>query len=128
MFSTGEVFERPERGLTGHGIEPLQIVETGTGAVVIAADDGGAIIADPLDDEVGIGGIAYQIATTDGLVVLTGRFGDDGLECFPIGMEVAEYEVAHWRWIYAFRNRKREISGGAPMRAGMPMVPMPRVT
>ena len=29
---------------------------------------------------------------------------------------------------YAFLKRSTEISGGAPKRAGIPMVPMPRVT
>ena len=32
------------------------------------------------------------------------------------------------RKAYAFLSRRSEISGGAPIRAGMPMVPIPRVT
>jgi len=49
------------------------------------------------------------------------------LQAFPVGVNIAQDQVSHAR-AHAFIKRSSAISGGAPIRAGMPMVPMPRVT
>src|SRR5208283_4199017 len=108
--------------------EPLQVIESGARAVVIAADHHRAMIPHPIHHQVRIGGISYQVAAADGLVVFAFGLLNNGFQGFPVGVEIAEDEIAHGDSVYTFLNRRTEISGGAPIRAGMPMVPMPRVT
>ena len=61
------------------------------------------------------------------LVVLARGMLQYRLQALPVGVNVAEDQVSHAA-AYAFLKRNSAISGGAPNRTGMPMVPIPRVT
>ena len=91
----GQVLQGPQGGAAGHGVEPLQIVLAGGGAVVIAAHDDGAVGAHPIADGVGIGAVADQIAAAQGAIVMAGGSLEDGIEGFEIGVKVTDYEIAH---------------------------------
>ena len=95
---------------------------------MIAPHHHGAIGAHPIHHHIGIGAVAHQIAAADRPVVAAGGFAKHGLQCLPVAMKIAHDEITHGKLNYAFLRRRMEISGGAPIRAGMPMVPMPRVT
>src|ERR1700678_1315603 len=81
---------RPESRQARHGIEPLQVLQAGTGLVVISAHDAADVLADPSDHRVGIGAITYQVATADDPIVAgTGVF-QHRAKRFPIGVNVTE--------------------------------------
>ena len=84
---------------------------------MISAHDVGDIVPRPFGDRVRICAVAHHIATTYDAIVAGLRVGKDGLERLPVGMDVAEDQVAH--------RRRRDTSGGAPRRTGTPMVPIP---
>ena len=83
--------------------------------------------ADPIRHSIGVGAITNQIAEAENAIVIAHGGFQDGGERFEIAVEIAKNDVTQER-LQAFRKRISVISGGAPMRAGMPMVPMPRVT
>ncbi len=107
----------PQGRKARHGVEPLQILQAGASLVVISADDAVDIFSNPLDHLVGIGAIADQIAAADNAVEVRAGARQHGAERFPIGVNVAEDQIAH--------RRRTDTSGGAPSRTGTPMVPSP---
>ena len=77
-----EVVLRPERGGTSNGVEPFEVVESRTGFVVIAADDGARSgwRASPGCDGVGVGSRSHnQIAAAEDAVVVTFGVFEDGV-------------------------------------------------
>ena len=119
---------RPQRRGARYRVEPFQILLAGGDLVVIAPHHNGAMGAHPIHHEIGLGAVAHQVAAAERLVIAAGGFADHGLQRLPVAMKIAHDEIAHGKLDYAFLSRRTEISGGAPIRAGMPMVPMPRVT
>jgi hypothetical protein len=51
--------------------------------------------AHPLDHGIRVGTVADQIAAAEGAVVVTGSVAVDGFEGFPIGVEIAQDQIAH---------------------------------
>ena len=123
-----EVFKGPEGGGTGHRVEPFQIFEAGAGPIVVAANHHRAMRAHPLDHLVGVGSVPNYIAAADHARIPAFGVIEHRLQRLPVGMEIAYGQVTHGERIQAFVSVNREISGGAPIRAGIPMVPMPGVT
>src|ERR1700689_3859633 len=107
----------PEGGQARHRVEPLQVLQAGASLVVIAADDAANIFSNPPDYRIGIGAITDQIAATDDLIVLGAGARQHSAERLPIGVNVAQDQIAH--------RRRTDTSGGAPSRIGTPMVPRP---
>ena len=115
----------PQRGGLRRGIEILHGLKgggLGLGAdpVVIAADDDRHIFAGPLHNRVGVRAVTHQIAQAQDAVVAPARVIEHGLMRFQVRVNVAQDQIRH--------KRTSATSGGAPMRAGMAMVPIPRET
>src|SRR5579863_2883201 len=87
---------------------------------MIAAHDGGDVGARPIDGEVRIRAVAGQVAQADDAVILSAGVGEDRFESLAIGVNIADDQERH--------RRSSATSGGAPRRAGSPMVPIPRET
>src|SRR5208283_505969 len=98
-------------------IEPIEILQTSAALIVIPANNEVHILPRPHGNGVRVGPVAHDVPAAQNPVVLAFRIGEYGIECFEVGMDVAEYQVAH--------RRIRETSGGAPRRTGKPTVPRP---
>ena len=73
-----------------------------------------------LDNGIRVGAVSHQVAGRQDPVVQALGVGQHRLERLSVGVYVAQDQVRH-SWIM-------DTSGVAPMRAGTPTVPMPRVT
>lgn len=62
---------------------------------MVAAHHQGAVGAHPFDHRVGVGAITYQVAAAEGALVEAFGLADNGLEGFPVGVQVAEDDIAH---------------------------------
>ena len=87
----------PEGGVAGDGVEVVGRGEAAADAVVVAADDEGGEGADEVDDLVGAGAVADDIAEIPELVISASArgSGEDGLEGFKVAVDVGEDEGAH---------------------------------
>lgn len=87
---------------------------------MIAAHDRRDILARPIGHRIRIRPIPDQIAQAQNAVVLPFGVGQHRFERLEIGVNIAENQMRH--------RVTSATSGGAPRRAGNPMVPMPRDT
>ena len=90
-----ELRHRPDACDACHWVEPFEILKSGAGAVVIAANDGVEVGARPVNDRVRIGAVADQVAAADDAVVPIAGIRENGFEGFPIAVKIADDEVAH---------------------------------
>ncbi len=88
-----ELVTGPDSGGGGQGIEIIEFKQTGCGLVMIAADKNFAQGARAIDDFVGRGAVADDIAEV-GYEVVGGSPGQAGLQGFEVGMNVAKQQYA----------------------------------
>mgnify|MGYP007019850119 CR=1 FL=1 len=113
-------FHSPLGGRPRHRVEPFQFLRACTGLVVVSSHDHGYRFARPLDDAVRVGTVSDEVTAAKNRVVAAGSMIENGLESGPVRVDVTQDQVAH--------KRIKAISGGAPTRTGIPIVPTPRVT
>ena len=75
---------------------------------------------DPVHNSIGIGTITDEVSATHRVVISAACIFQNGLERVPVGVNVAEDQIAH--------SLINETSGGAPKRTGTPIVPIPEET
>ena len=63
---------------------------------MISAHHGVEVGASPIEHAVGIGPVTGQIAAADDAVILASRVLENGFEGFPIAVQIAYDEIAHW--------------------------------
>jgi len=96
-----------------HGIEPLEILKSGTGAIVIAAHDGERVGPHPIDDLVWVGAVTRQVAQTKNAVKVAGSRIADGSQGFPVRVQIAEYEIAQKAFM-PFSSAPRRFRAARP--------------
>ena len=88
-----ELVAGPDGGGGGHGIEVIEFKQTGCGFVVIAADENLAQGTGAVDDFVGRGSVADDVAEVGDEI--EGRScGEAGLQGFKVGVNVAKQQYA----------------------------------
>jgi len=93
----GENLRGPQGSRACDRVEPFQIVQAGTGFIVVSAHHGGAIGANPFDAAIRIGAIADKIAAAERLIEAAGGICLHRVKRFPVRMDVAQDQVAHGR-------------------------------
>ena len=83
----------PDGGSGGHGIEVIQLKQAGCGFVVIAADKNFSQGSRAIDDFVGRGSVADDVAEV-GYEIEGRSSGQAGLQGFKVGMNVAKQQYA----------------------------------
>lgn len=87
---------------------------------MIPANDFVQIVPRPIDDRVRIRAITDQVPQALDSIILALGVLKHSLQRFQVCVNIAQDQVRH--------NLIRATSGGAPIRAGNPMVPIPRDT
>ena len=92
-----QLLERPARRVTRDGVEPLGLIDAAGHFVVVAAHDRRRLeCLHALDDGVGVGAVADEIAEHEGLLVAAGAgVVETGGERFQVRVDVGQNEITH---------------------------------
>jgi hypothetical protein len=112
-----EMFSCPQRGHLGDLIEPLDLLNACHYFVVIASDYILAMRSRPFEHFRGTRIVSDNVAAANDLLKVAACVREYRIKCIRISVNIAEYQKAH--------KRINVISGGAPVRTGISIVPRP---
>jgi hypothetical protein len=116
---TVEVFSCPQRGNLGDLIEPLDLLNACNHFVVVASDHVRAVRSRPFEHFRRTRIVSDNVSAANDLLKVAACVREYRIKRIRIGVNIAEYQKAH--------KRINVISGGAPVRTGISIVPRPNL-